>query len=116
MSFVFAFLVGGIICMISQILMEYLKFTPAIVTSLFVILGGVLEVFGLYEKLVKFGSAGALAPITNFGSLVVNASYKGILKDGLIGAFTNVFSTTGGGISVTIIGSLIIALIFNPKE
>ena len=67
--------------MISQILMEYLKFTPAIVTSLFVILGGVLEVFGLYEKLVKFGSAGALAPITNFGSLVVNASYKGILKD-----------------------------------
>ena len=115
-NYLFAFLIGGFICMIGQVLIEYLKFTPGIVTSLFVVVGGLLEVFGLYEKIVKLGGAGGFLPITNFGSLVVSSSYEGIIKDGLLGAFTNIFNKTGAGISVTVISAVIISLLFKPKE
>ena len=115
-NYIYVFIVGGVICGISQILMEYLKFTPGIVTSLFVILGGFLECIGFYDKLIEIGSCGALIPITNFGSLVVKGSYNGIIDKGILGAFTDVYSTTGAGISVTIIIAFIVSIIFKPKE
>lgn len=116
MDFVFAFLIGGIICAISQILIEYLKFTPAICTSLFVIGGGVLELFGIYEPLIKIGSSGATIPITNFGRLVTKSSYEGILEKGILGALNNVLASVGAGISFTLLIALIVSLIFKPRE
>ena len=67
-NYLYAFIIGGFICMIGQVLIEYFKFTPGIVTSLFVVVGGLLEVFGIYEKIVSVGGAGGFLPITNFGS------------------------------------------------
>ena len=116
MEFIRAFIVGGSICAVGQILIDKTKLTPARILVLFVTLGVVLTAIGLYEPLVKFGGAGATVPITGFGYSLAKGALKGVKENGLLGAFMGGISGTAGGIAAAIFFGYLIALIFSPKE
>jgi len=111
-----AFLVGGAICALGQIILLLFKLSTGHITILFVILGIILSINGFYDKLVEVSGAGAFLPITSFGASLAEASYEGLVNDGFIGLFTNMYSKTSGGIALVLILSVFIALIFKPKS
>lgn len=111
-----AFLVGGTICLLAQLILDIFKITPAHLTCLFVFIGGLLEYGNIYDKLIKFSNSGALIPITSFGHLVTDAAIKGINEKGLIGLFESLFLKTSAGISAAIVFSVFAGLIFKPKS
>ncbi|MDK2801033.1 MAG: stage sporulation protein [Clostridiales bacterium] len=115
MEFIRAFIVGGSICAIGQILIDKTKLTPARILVLFVILGVFLTAIGLYEPLVKYGGAGATVPIPGFGYALAKGAMKGVKENGLLGAFTGGITGTAGGIAAAVFFGYIIALVFNPK-
>lgn len=115
MDYVSAFIVGGLICVIAQILMDTTKLTPARILVIFVTLGAILGGFGLYDKLIEIGGAGATIPLPNFGNGLAKAAIKGVKEDGLIGAFTGGITGAAGGITASIFFGYLMALIFNPK-
>lgn len=115
MGFVNAFLVGGVICAIAQLIMEFFNLTPGHITCLFVSAGTFLEFGDIYDKLVEFGGAGAMLPITSFGHSLADAAYNGALKDGIIGLSANIFESTSNGIVTAIIAAVIIGMIFKPR-
>lgn len=115
MIFVTAFVVGGLICVIGQILMDVAKLTPAHTMSTLVVSGAVLQGFGLYERLVDFAGAGATVPITSFGNALVQGALAEANNYGIIGIITGIFEVTSAGISAAIIFSFMAALIFKPK-
>ena len=111
MSYLTAFITGGIICVIGQLLIDKTKLTSARILVLFVVLGVILTALGLYEPLVEFGGAGATVPLTGFGYSLA----KGVMKDvdslGLLGAFTGGIKATAAGICAAVFFSFIAALI-----
>ncbi|SDY60562.1 stage V sporulation protein AE [Evansella caseinilytica] len=115
MIFLWAFIVGGIICVIGQLLMDGMKLTPAHTMSTLVVSGAVLNGFGLYEPLIDFAGAGATVPITSFGNSLVHGALAEAEQHGLIGIITGIFEVTSAGISAAIIFSFLAALIFKPK-
>jgi stage V sporulation protein AE len=115
MIFLWAFVVGGLICVIGQILMDVFKLTPAHTTSTLVVVGAVLDGLGLYEPLIEFAGAGATVPITSFGNALVHGAMAEAEKYGLIGVVTGIFEVTSAGISSAIIFSFIASLIFKSK-
>ena len=115
MDYVSAFIVGGLICVIAQILMDTTKLTPARILVIFVTLGAILGGFGLYDKLLEIGGAGATRPLPSFGKGLAKAAIKGVKEDGLIGAFTGGITGAAGGITASIFFGYLMALIFNPK-
>jgi stage V sporulation protein AE len=110
-----AFLIGGGICIIGQIMMDVFKLTPAHTTSTLVVVGAILGGLGLYEPLVKFAGAGATVPISSFGNSLVKGALVEAERDGLIGVLTGIFEITSSGISAAIIFGFLAALIFKPK-
>lgn len=112
---VWAFLVGGAICVIGQIMMDVFRMTPAHTMTTLVVAGAVLGGLGWYEPLVEFAGAGATTPISSFG----NSLFKGAMAEaqthGLIGVITGIFELTSSGISAAIIFGFIASLIFKPK-
>jgi len=114
--FLYAFLVGGFICAIGQLIKDLFKLTPCHITAFFVMGGSVLEAFGLYDKLISFSGAGALVPITSFGHSLTHAAFVGAQNEGLLGLCSHVFDKTSIGISFAIFVAFILALIFKPKE
>jgi stage V sporulation protein AE len=110
-----AFIIGGGICVIGQIMMDVLKLTPAHTTSTLVVIGSILGGLGLYEPLVKFAGAGATVPISSFGNSLVKGALVEAERDGLIGVLTGIFEVTSAGISAAIIFGFLAALIFKPK-
>ena len=114
-KFICAFIVGGLICVIGQLMMDVFKLTPAHTTSTLVVLGAILGGFGLYEPLIKFAGAGASIPISSFGNSLVKGALEEAQSDGLIGVLTGIFEVTSAGISSAIIFGFIAALIFKPK-
>lgn len=110
-----AFIIGGGICVIGQIMMDVLKLTPAHTTSTLVVIGSILGGLGLYEPLVKFAGAGATVPISSFGNSLVKGALVEAERDGLIGVLTGIFEITSSGISAAIIFGFLAALIFKPK-
>ena len=114
-KFIWAFIVGGGICVIGQLMMDVLKLTPAHTTSTLVVAGAILGGLGLYEPLVKFAGAGASLPISSFGNALVKGAIVEAERDGLIGVLTGIFEMTSSGISSAIIFGFIAALIFKPK-
>ncbi|MDF2883236.1 MAG: hypothetical protein K0R54_3793 [Clostridiaceae bacterium] len=110
-----AFIVGGGICVIGQLMMDVFKLTPAHTTCTFVVIGAILGGFGLYEPLVKFAGAGASVPISNFGNALVKGALSEAEQTGVIGILTGIFKVTSAGISSAIIFAFIAALIFKPK-
>ncbi|MGG7144552.1 stage V sporulation protein AE [Clostridium nigeriense] len=115
MQYVSAFIVGGLICIIGQVLMDTTKLTPARILVIFVTAGVVLGAFGIYDKLVAIGGAGASIPLPGFGNSLAKGAIKAVEEKGLIGAFTGGITGTAAGITAAIFFGYIMALIFNPK-
>ena len=114
-QFFYAFLVGGAICVIGQLLMDVLKFTPAHMTVTLVVSGAILGGLGLYEPLIKFAGAGASVPISSFGNSLVKGALAEAERTGLVGVLTGIFEVTSAGISSAIIFAFLASLIFKPK-
>ena len=114
-KFIWAFIIGGLICVIGQLLMDGLKLTPAHTMCTLVVAGSILGGFGLYDKLVKFAGAGASVPISSFGNQLVKGALQEAERTGLVGVLTGIFEITSAGISSAIIFGFIAALIFRPK-
>ena len=115
MSYLKAFLVGGAICVIAQILMDKTKLTPARILVSFVTIGVILGGFNAYDFLIKLGGCGATVPLPGFGNTLAISTIKEVNKMGLIGAFTGGIKGAAGGITAAIFFGYLMALIFNPK-
>lgn len=115
MDFVWAFVIGGLICVLGQILFDVFRLTPAHTMSLLVVLGAVAGGLGLYEPFIKFAGAGATVPITSFGNSLVQGALQELKANGLVGVITGIFEVTSAGISAAIIFSFFAALLFKPK-
>ena len=116
MIFLFAFLFCGVICMLGQIILDNTNLTPGHVTSIFVVLGAFLDIFGIYDKIVIYAGAGALIPITSFGHLLVHGAMDVAGEMGIMGLSLGIFDLTSAGISVAIVCAFGLALIFKPKH
>lgn len=115
MMFIKAFCVGGIICVLTQILMDKTKMMPGRIMVLLVCLGTVLSAIGLYEPLVEFAGAGASVPLTGFGNVLWKGVKKAIDANGALGLFQGGFQACAVGASSALIFGYIASLIFNPK-
>jgi stage V sporulation protein AE len=115
MNFVWAFVIGGAICVIGQLCMDIGKLTPAHTMSSLVVLGAIVDGLGWYDPLIRFAGAGATVPITSFGNALVHGAIEEINRDGWIGIITGIFEVTSAGISSAIIFSFLAALVFKPK-
>ncbi|WP_142412957.1 stage V sporulation protein AE [Hathewaya massiliensis] len=115
MNYIMAFIVGGIICVIAQILMDTTKLTPARILVTFVTLGVILGAFGIYDKVVAIGGAGATVPLPGFGNSLAKGVIKEVEKNGLLGVFTGGIKGTAGGIAAAIVFGYLMAVIFEPK-
>ena len=116
MEFLKAFLIGGIICAVGQVLIDYTKLTPARILVSFVVAGVVLGALGWYQPLVDFAGAGASVPLTGFGNLLAKGVREAVGKDGLLGVLTGGLTATAGGLAAAMIFGVIVALIFRPKD
>ena len=113
--FFWAFVIGGSICVIGQLMFDVAKLTPGHTLSIMVVAGAVLAGFGLYEPLIDFAGAGATIPITSFGNSLVEGAMQEAKRHGIIGVITGMFEVTSSGISAAIIFGFLGAIIFKPK-
>lgn len=116
MDYLKAFVIGGILCVIGQILIDKTKLTPARILVSFVVAGVVLGGLGLYEHLVKFAGAGATVPLTGFGYTLAKGVREAIAEDGFLGIFTGGLKATAGGITAAITAGLFVSFLFKPKD
>lgn len=116
MTYVYAFLFCGFVCMIAQIIMDNTKLTPGHVTSIFVVVGAFLDIAGIYDKIVLYAGAGALIPITSFGHLLIHGAMDMASKNGFIGLALGIFDLTSAGISIAVVAAFFLALVFKPKH
>lgn len=116
MTYVYAFLFCGLVCMLGQLILDNTKLTPGHVTSLFVVIGAALDVFGIYDKIILYAGAGALLPITSFGHLLIHGAMEMASDLGTLGLAFGVFNLTSAGISVALFLSFVLALIFKPRH
>ncbi|MBE6062755.1 MAG: stage V sporulation protein AE [Clostridium butyricum] len=115
MDYIKAFIVGGLICVIAQILIDLTKLTAGRILVVFVTIGAILGAFGLYDKLVNIGGAGATVPLPNFGNALAKAAIKEVREIGLLGAFTGGIKGGAAGITASVFFGYLMAMIFNPK-
>jgi len=111
-----AFLVGGSICLIGQLLIDFTKLTPARILVSFVVIGVFLGGIGVYQPLIDFAGAGATVPLTGFGSLLAQGVRDAIREDGFIGIFTGGLTACSGGISVAVISGLVVSILFKSND
>jgi len=116
MDYFKAFLVGGFLCVIGQILIDKTKLTPARILVGYVVAGVFLSAVGIYEPLVKFAGAGATVPLTGFGNTLAKGVKECIASDGFPGIFIGGIKATAGGITAAIAAGLLASLIFRPKD
>ncbi len=116
MDYIKAFIVGGLICVIGQILIDKTKLTPARILVTFVMLGAFVQLFGLYKPLVEFAGAGATVPLTGFGYLLCTGVQKAVEENGILGIFTGGLTSAAGGVTAAIIFGLVMSVIFKPKS
>ncbi len=116
MEYLKAFLVGGIICAIGQVLIDYTKLTPARILVSFVVAGVILGGLGLYQPLLDFGGAGASVPLTGFGALLAKGVREAVAEKGFFGIFSGGLTASAAGVAMAIFTSLVTALISKPKD
>ena len=116
MDYIKAFLVGGFLCMIGQVLIDKTKLTPARILVSFVVIGVILGGTGVYEKIVEFAGAGATVPLTGFGYSIAKGVKQAVQEDSLIGALTGGLKATAGGITAAILAGLIAGILFKAKD
>ncbi|MTI70925.1 MAG: stage V sporulation protein AE [Firmicutes bacterium] len=115
MVYIKAFLVGGVICVIGQLLMDGTKMTPAHVLVTFVTSGVILTAIGIYEPIANFGGAGATVPLPGFGYALGKGVIEAVKKDGILGIFTGGIQATAGGVAAAVFFGYLMSVIFNPK-
>ena len=116
MEYVKAFITGGLICVIGQILIDKTNLTSARILVLFVTLGVILTGLGIYEHIVEFGGAGATVPLPGFGYALAKGAIKGVKEKGILGAFSGGIMATAGGIAAAIVFGYLTAVLFDPKS
>ena len=116
MIFLKAFLVGGLLCAVGQILIDTTKLTPARILVAFVVIGVVLGALGIYKPLADWAGCGATVPLTGFGYLLAKGTRQALVEDGLLGALTGPLSAGAAGISAAVLMGLLVSLFAKPKE
>ena len=112
---IWSFLVGGIFCVIAQLLIDKTKITPARILVLYVCAGVALTAIGLYEPLIEFAECGASVPLTGFGYAIAKGVERAVDESGFLGVFTGGLTATSGGITVAIIVGYLCSLVFTSK-
>ncbi|AFS78048.1 stage V sporulation protein AE [Gottschalkia acidurici 9a] len=115
MDYVSAFIVGGLICVIGQILMDTTKLNPAHILVIFLTSGVLLGAIGIYEPLTKIGGAGATVPLPGFGYTLAKGAIEGAKESGILGAFTGGIKAAAGGVAAATFFGYLMSVIFNPK-
>ena len=116
MMYIKAFIVGGLLCVIAQILIDKTKLTPARILVSYVVAGAILTAIGVYKPLVDFAGAGATVPLTGFGYSLAMGVKKAVSENGLFGAVTGGLTATSGGITVAVISGVVCSLVFKAKR
>lgn len=116
MDYIKAFLVGGTLCLIGQILIDKTKLTPARILVSYVVIGVFLGAIGVYEPLAEFAGAGATVPLTGFGYNLSKGVKDAVQQDGFLGIFTGGLKACAGGIAMAIFAGLLVSLIFKPRD
>lgn len=115
MIYLKAFIVGGLICVVGQFLIDKTKMTPARILTLYVCVGVLLGAVGIYDKLIDFAGAGASVPLTGFGNLLAKGVKEAVTEQGFIGIFTGGLSKTAGGITAALVSGLAVAVLFKSR-
>lgn len=115
LMFIKAFLVGGAICTLGQIIINFTHLTNGKILVIFLILGAILEGFGVYSKLIDFAGAGASVPISGFGSALVKGALKAAKEKGVYGAFSGGLAACATGVSVAIVSGYLVSVLFRPR-
>ena len=116
MDYLKAFLVGGTLCLIGQILIDKTKLTPARILVSYVVIGVILGAIGVYEPLMEFAGAGAAVPLTGFGNTIAKGVRQAVQEDGLLGIFTGGLKASAGGITAAVVAGLISSFLFKAKD
>ena len=116
MEYLKAFSVGGAICAVCQVVIDYTKLTSARILVSLVVLGVILGAFGVYQPLVEFAGGGATVPLLGFGNNIAKGTLEAVREKGLLGALSGGLSATSAGIGASMFFALLVALIFKPKE
>ena len=116
MDYLNAFLCGGILCAIGQILIDKTKLTPARILTGYVVAGVILGALGIYQPIADWGGAGATVPLTGFGHALAKGVSKAIAEKGWLGVLTGGLTATAGGITAAVVFGVIMALIFKPGD
>ena len=116
MDYLKAFLVGGALCLIGQILIDKTKLTPARILVSYVVIGVLLSAIGVYEPLVEFAGAGATVPLTGFGHTLAKGVKEAVQEKGFLGILTGGIKAAAGGITAAIFCGLLVSLIFKDKD
>ena len=116
MEYIKAFLVGGALCLIGQILIDKTSLTPARILVCYVVVGVLLGAIGVYEPLAEFAGAGATVPLTGFGYTLAKGVKEAIREDGFLGIFTGGLKAAAGGITAAVLAGLVVSLIFKAKD
>lgn len=116
MEYLKAFLAGGLLCLIGQLLIDFTKLTPARILVCYVVLGVLLGAVGIYKPILEFAGAGASVPLTGFGNLLATGVKKAVDQDGFIGIFTGGLKAAAGGITMATTAGLIASFIWKAKD
>lgn len=111
-----AFAVGGLLCVIGQLLIDYTKLTPARILTSYVVAGVILGALGIYQPLADWAGAGANVPLTGFGNAIAKGVKKAVAEDGILGALTGGFTAASAGLAAAVFFGLLISLIFRSKD
>jgi stage V sporulation protein AE len=116
MEYLKAFLCGGALCLIGQILIDKTKLTPARILVSYVVIGVILGAVGIYKPFAEFAGAGATVPLTGFGYNLAKGVKEAVATDGFVGIFTGGLKATAGGITAAVVGGLLVSILFKPKD
>ena len=116
LMYIKVFLVGGLLCLVGQVLIDYTKLTPARILTIYVVAGVALSAIGLYQPLVDWAGAGASVPLTGFGHTLAKGIRQAVAEKGLLGVFTGGFSAAAAGLCAAVFFGLLVALVFKPKD
>lgn len=114
-TYIWAFIIGGLICAIGQVLIDYTKLTPARILVIFVVAGVILGGVGIYKPIADLAGAGASVPLTGFGYLLSKGIREAVDRDGFLGVFTGGLTACAGGVAAALIFGMLMAALFKPK-
>lgn len=116
MQYLQAFLCGGVLCAIGQLLIDKTQLTPARILTGYVVAGVLLQAVGVYQYVVDWGGAGATVPLTGFGYCLAKGVAKAVAEKGILGAFIGGLTATAGGVAAAVFFGVLMAIIFKPKD